>query len=71
MRQAVTIAIFAGKPPKMIFGSDKPIDEQLRWIKEKRVEGFECESIEFWDSDGTRRKYHMPQPAQKNGAKHA
>jgi hypothetical protein len=65
MRQAVLLAVTGNK---MVVVCDimTPIDDQLRVIKKAKVEGFKCDRLEFWDSDGGRRIFRVPQPQSTN-----
>lgn len=59
MRQAVTFAV-SGNKHELIFGPNVSVGEQQKWIKRVQHDGYSCDYILHWTSDGDRRRFHPP-----------
>lgn len=62
MRRAVTFAV-RGNRFELIFDPTISVGEQQAGIKRMQREGFACDCIEHWTTDGERRRFHPPAPA--------
>jgi hypothetical protein len=68
MRRAVTFAVH-GNRFELIFDPAIPVSEQHAWIKRAQRDGFACDCIEHWTTDGERRRFHPPVPKVKSPTK--